>query len=257
MTVGTFAALYIFERRAPLRASIENKEVNAARNLAIASAAGASAAIFEMPVANKLTAFVESKNVGLLKIFRLPKVLETVLAVVLLDYTLYLWHVLTHKTGFLWRFHRVHHADLDLTASTALRFHFGEITISVLWRAGQILLVGVAPKPLQIWQTLLFLSILFHHSNTRVPKRLENILNKFIVTPRLHGIHHSVEDAEMNANWSSGLSVWDRLHGTFRDDVKQDAIKIGVAGLETPANVGLLKMLAEPFAEQKNGISLS
>jgi sterol desaturase/sphingolipid hydroxylase (fatty acid hydroxylase superfamily) len=168
-----------------------------------------------------LTKFVENSQFGLLKIFRLPKVLETILAVVLLDYTLYLWHVLTHKVPFLWRFHRIHHADLDLTASTAIRFHFGEITISVLFRAGQILLIGVSPHAFQIWQTLLFVSIFFHHSNVRLPKDFEEKLQKLLVTPRLHGIHHSTEETEMNSNWSSGLSVWDKLHGTFRSDVRR------------------------------------
>jgi sterol desaturase/sphingolipid hydroxylase (fatty acid hydroxylase superfamily) len=109
----------------------------------------------EKPVTDKLTRFVEEKNFGLVKLLRLPKFLETILAVVFLDYTLYLWHVLTHKMPFLWRFHRVHHADLDLTASTAIRFHFGEISISVLFRAGQVLLIGVSPKALNAWQALL------------------------------------------------------------------------------------------------------
>jgi len=254
LTIGTFAALYMFERREPLRVSVEPKETNTARNLAIASAAGLAAAVFEMPVTNKLTAFVESKNFGLLKIFRLPKLLETVLAVLLLDYTLYLWHVLTHKTPFLWRFHQIHHADLDLTASTAIRFHFGEIMISVLWRAGQILFIGVSPEALKTWQTLLFLSILFHHSNTRLPKNLESKLNKIIMTPRLHGIHHSVAEAEMNSNWSSGLTIWDFLHGTFRDEARQDEIKIGVSGFDAPADVKLSKMLAAPFYRKAKNI---
>ena len=191
LTIGTFAALYVFERRKPLRRQIEPHETNAARNLAIASAAGLAVNFFEKPVTDKLTRFVEAKRFGLLKIVRLPKALEIVLAVVLLDYTLYIWHVFTHKTPFLWRFHQVHHADLDLSASTAIRFHFGEIIISVLWRAGQILFIGVSPAALNAWQTLLFLSILFHHSNTQLPKSLENKLNKLIMTPRLHGIHHS------------------------------------------------------------------
>jgi sterol desaturase/sphingolipid hydroxylase (fatty acid hydroxylase superfamily) len=117
--------------------------------------------LIENPVVEGLTKFVENKQFGLLKIFRLPQILETILALFLLDYTLYLWHVLTHKVPFLWRFHRIHHADLDLTASTAVRFHFGEITISVLFRAGQILLIGVSPQNFQIWQTLLFISIFF------------------------------------------------------------------------------------------------
>lgn len=204
-------------------------------------------AVFETPVTDRLTRFVEKKRFGLVKIFRLPKFPETVLAVILLDYTLYLWHVLTHKTPFLWRFHQIHHADLDLTASTALRFHFGEITVSVLWRAGQILFVGVSPEALKAWQTLLFLSILFHHSNLRLPRRLENKLNKLIMTPRLHGIHHSNVEAETNSNWSSGLTLWDFLHKTFRADTEQSRIQIGVKGFDSPAEVGLTKMLVRPF----------
>ena len=247
LSAGTFAVLYYFERRRPLRRQIEQKEINAARNLAIASLAGAASFFIENPVAERLTRFVEKKQFGLLKIFRLPKCIETILAVVLLDYTLYLWHVSTHKVSFLWRFHRVHHADLDLTASTAVRFHFGEITISVLFRAGQILLIGVAPRAFQIWQTLLFTSIFFHHSNVSLPKNFEKTLQTFIVTPRLHGIHHSIEETEMNSNWSSGLSIWDKLHGTFRGDAPQNEIKIGVKGLEDEKDVTFSKMLLEPF----------
>lgn len=246
--VGTFAVLYIFEKRRPLRKQIEQKETSTARNLAIAAAAGVAINLFEKPVTDKLTRFVEKRNFGLLKIFRLPKFLETALAVVLLDYTLYLWHVLTHKSPFLWRFHKVHHADLDLTASTAIRFHFGELTISIVWRAGQILFIGVSPEALKTWQTLLFLSILFHHSNVRLPKEFENKLQKIIVTPRLHGIHHSIVKDEMDSNWSSGLSVWDFLHGTFRNDVPQAKITIGIAEFDEEDKVRLGKMLIEPFS---------
>jgi len=251
LSVGTFAVLYFFERRRPLRPQLEQKEIQATRNLAIAAAAGLAFNLFEKPVAEKLTRFVEERHFGLLKIFRLPKRLETALAVILLDYTLYIWHVLTHKLPFLWRFHQIHHADLDLTASTAIRFHFGEITISILFRAGQILLIGVSPNALQIWQSLLFLNILFHHSNVRLPKNFEEKIQKIIVTPRLHGIHHSIEEKEMNSNWSSGLTVWDFIHGTFRNDVSQNQIRIGVREFETVEKVVLQKMLIEPFTTQK------
>ena len=251
LSVGTFAVLYFFERRRPLRPQLEQKEIQTARNLAIAAAAGLALNLFEKPVAEKLTRFVEKKHFGLLKIFHLPKFLEITLAVILLDYTLYVWHVLTHKLPFLWRFHQIHHADLDLTASTAIRFHFGEITISVLFRAGQILLIGVSPKALKIWQAALFLSVLFHHSNVKLSEKFERKLQKIITTPRLHGIHHSIEEAEMNSNWSSGLTVWDLLHGTFRNDVSQNEIRIGVREFETFEKVELQKMLIEPFTIQK------
>ncbi|HXG85867.1 MAG TPA: sterol desaturase family protein [Pyrinomonadaceae bacterium] len=249
LTVGAFAALIILERCKPLRVSVEPKKINTARNLAIAAAAGLAVIFCEKPVTDKLTRFVEEKRFGLLKIFCLPKLVETVSAIILLDYTLYLWHVFTHKTPFLWRFHQIHHADLDLTASTALRFHFGEMTISVLWRAGQVLFIGVSPEALKAWQNLLFLSILFHHSNVRLPRKFENKLNKLIMTPRLHGIHHSNEEIEMNSNWSSGLTIWDFLHKTFRDDREQSEIHIGVKGFDSPAEVSLPKMLAQPFID--------
>ena len=248
ITIGTFTALYLIEKKRPLRKSIESPETNALRNLAIASTAGLAINLLEKPVANKLTRFVERKNVGILKIFRLPKFIETALAVILLDYTLYVWHVLTHKIPLLWRFHKVHHADLDLTASTAFRFHFGELTISVAFRAGQILLIGVSPLALNIWQSLLLLSVLFHHSNIRLPKEFEEILEKFVVTPRLHGIHHSVKQDEMDSNWSSGLSIWDFLHGTFRNDVPQNEITIGIQEFDRVDDLSLTKMLRAPFA---------
>jgi sterol desaturase/sphingolipid hydroxylase (fatty acid hydroxylase superfamily) len=197
-----------------------------------------------------LTKLVERKNVGLLKIFRLPKFPETALAVILLDYTLYLWHVLTHKAPFLWRFHKIHHADSDLNASTAIRFHFAEMAISVVFRAGQILIIGVSPKALEIWQTLLFVSIFFHHSNVRLPKAFEEKLELFVVTPRLHGIHHSIEESERDSNWSSGLTAWDFLHKTFRRDVSQNEITIGVKEFDTLEKLSLERILFEPFINQ-------
>lgn len=248
LSVGAFAVLYYFEKKRPLRKQIEPKTTNTARDLAIASAAGIAIRLFEKPVAGNLTEFVERKRFGILKMIDLPKSLETVLAVVLLDYTLYLWHVLTHKSRLLWRFHKIHHADLDLTAATAVRFHFAEMTISVLFRAGQILLIGVSPKNLQIWQNFLFLNIFFHHSNIRLPLKFEKILQKLITTPRLHGIHHSVEKDERDSNWSSGLTAWDYLHGTFRDDIAQHEITIGVEEFDEPDKVTLPKMLIQPFA---------
>ncbi|MCY7345566.1 MAG: sterol desaturase family protein [Pyrinomonadaceae bacterium] len=251
LTIGAFAVLYACERRRPLRSQIESPEIQTARNLAIASAAGIVMNFLEKPIAGRLTRLVEQRRFGIIKIFRLPKRLETILAIVLLDYTLYLWHVLTHKSKFLWRFHQIHHADLDLTVSTAIRFHFGEITLSVLFRAGQILLIGVSPAAFKIWQTALFLSVFFHHSNVKLPEAFEKKLQKFITTPRLHGIHHSDVESERDSNWSSGLSVWDRLHGTFRDDVRLSEITIGLKEFENLEDVGIGKMLTAPFNRQR------
>jgi sterol desaturase/sphingolipid hydroxylase (fatty acid hydroxylase superfamily) len=217
----------------------------------VAAAGAAALQVTEKPLAAALTSLVERRRVGLLKVLRLPLWAEVAAAVVLLDYTLYLWHVLTHRVPFLWRFHLVHHIDLDLDASTALRFHFAELAVSVPWRAAQILLIGVSPLALSVWQTLLLVSILFHHSNVRLPIELERRLNFLVVTPRMHGIHHSTRKGETDSNWSSGLTVWDRLHGTLRLDVPQDAITIGVPAYRDPREVGLVHVLKMPFGEER------
>lgn len=251
--VSAFAAGAVvwLETRRPLRRSVESKSNRDARNLAVAGVASVALMIFEKPVTDRLTKFVEKNDVGLLKIVRLPQIVEILLAVLLLDYTLYLWHVLTHKLPFLWRFHLVHHADLDLDASTALRFHFGELIISVAWRSAQILTIGVSPRALKAWQMFLFPSILFHHSNIDLSADVDKKLSRILVTPRLHGIHHSNRQAETDSNWSSGLSLWDKLHGTLKTDVPQSEIVIGVPAYQNPEQLVLTEILKLPFEKQR------
>lgn len=249
---GAFGVLLWLERRRPLRRQVESKVTHAARNLAVAGIGAAALRLTESPVALSLAALVERHNVGLLKLLRLPVWLEIALAIVLLDYTLYVWHVATHKISLLWRFHLVHHLDLDLDTSTALRFHFGELAISVPWRAAQIIIIGVSPIAYLTWQTFVFLSIMFHHSNVKLPISLERWLNRLIVTPRMHGIHHSVVEQETNSNWSSGLTIWDWLHGTLRLNVPQDQVTIGVPAYRRPAEVSLLQILKLPFLKQRS-----
>jgi sterol desaturase/sphingolipid hydroxylase (fatty acid hydroxylase superfamily) len=247
VAVGACSALVWLERRRPLRRARESKLGRDARNLAVAATAALTLHLAERPVAGRLTALVERRRIGLLKQVALPRPLETMLAVLLLDYTLYAWHVLAHRVPALWRFHLVHHTDLDLDATTALRFHFGELLVSVVWRAAQVLAIGVSPHALSVWQRLFFVSILFHHSNVRLPVEVERRLNLILVTPRMHGIHHSTVRAERDANWSSGLALWDRLHGTLKLNVAQEEIEIGVAAYRAPEELGLLRLLKLPF----------
>ena len=251
LIVGAFGALVWLERRRPLRRAVESKLTRDARNLAVAAISAVALQIVERPIVDPLAALCERRKWGLLKRVRLPVWLEVAAALVLMDYTLYIWHVLTHRARWLWRFHVVHHVDLDLDASTALRFHFAELAISVPWRAAQVVAIGVSPLSLSVWQTLLFLSILFHHSNVRLPIELERRVNRFIVTPRMHGIHHSCVREETNSNWSSGLTLWDWLHGTLRLNVPQEEITIGVPAYREPEDVQLEKILEMPFGAQR------
>jgi sterol desaturase/sphingolipid hydroxylase (fatty acid hydroxylase superfamily) len=252
LVVGAFGLLWLLERRRPLRREVEPKLRRNGRNLVIAGLAAASLQLVERPLIQPLATLVERRRWGLLKRTQLPQWAEVLLAVILMDYTLYLWHVLTHRVPFLWRFHAAHHVDLDLDVSTAFRFHFGELVISSGWRAGQIVLIGVSPLSLFVWQIFLRLSVLFHHSNVRLPLDVERQLNRVFVTPRMHGIHHSIVEDEMNANWSSGLTVWDWLHGTLRLNVPQAKITIGVPAYRDPKEVALVDVLKMPFGEQRS-----
>src|SRR5688572_28071694 len=251
LVVGMFGVLWLLERRRPLRRKVEPKLRRNGRNLAVAGLAAVSLRAIEQPIIEPLTALIEKRRWGLLKLLPLPRWLEVALAVVLMDYTLYLWHVLNHRLPFLWRFHLPHHVDLDLDTSTALRFHAGELALAVVWRMGQVTLIGVSPLSLSVWQTFVMLSILFHHSNVHLPVDLERRLNHVFVTPRMHGIHHSIVKEETNSNWSSGLTIWDRLHGTLRLNVSQEEIRIGVPAYSTAEEVTLKKVLKMPFGKQR------
>src|SRR6266540_1425955 len=176
LIAGALCALSWLERRRPLRRhTVEPKFKREVRNLSVAAVGACALLLIERPAIIRLAQFVEGHRWGLLKQLRLPQWLEVALAVVMLDYTLYVWHYLTHRVSFLWRFHVVHHIDLDLDASTALRFHFGELALSVPWRAAQIAAIGVTPTALLLWQNALLVSILFHHSNVQLPIAVERM----------------------------------------------------------------------------------
>jgi len=247
--VAAFGLLLWLEHRRSLRNSVESKERRVARNLGVAGVSAALLHFAERPVSVPLARLVERRRLGLLQRLSLPRWLETLLGLLLLDYTLYLWHVLEHRVPALWRFHAVHRVDLDLDASTALRFHFGELAASIPWRATQIVVIGVTPRTLALYQRLLMLSVMFHHSNVRISTRTEKWLSRIIMTPRLHGIHHSVEDDEVNSNWSSGLTIWDTLHHTLKAGVSGDDVTIGLADYRDPDEVTLPKILTMPFAQ--------
>jgi sterol desaturase/sphingolipid hydroxylase (fatty acid hydroxylase superfamily) len=251
LVLGTFGTLVWLERRRPLRRAVEPKFRREARNLAVAATSAAAVQLADQPITGLLTGLVERRRWGLLKRLPIPAWLELPLVVALLDYTLYLWHVLVHKVPFLWRFHQPHHVDLDLDASTALRFHFGEMLVSVPWRGAQILVIGASPRAVSVWQTALLMEVLFHHSNVALSVETERRLGRWIVTPRMHGIHHSIVPEETNSNWSSGLTIWDWLHGTLRLNVPQQEIIIGLPAYRDPADVTLPKVLAMPFGPQR------
>lgn len=246
-----FGAMLIFERLRPLRRIVEPKLRRVARNLTMGGIALAVTTVLQAPVLIPVSRWAAAHQIGLLNLAALPAYVNLVLAVLLLDYTLWIWHFATHRVPFLWRFHLVHHVDLDLDSSTGLRFHFGEQALSVIYRAAQIVVIGVSPFALWTWQLLLFASILFHHANIELPIAWERRLVRLIVTPRMHGIHHSDHFHESDSNWSTLLSWWDYLHRTAVLSVRQSEVVIGVPAYPQPSEVTLGRILLLPFRKQR------
>jgi sterol desaturase/sphingolipid hydroxylase (fatty acid hydroxylase superfamily) len=242
--VGT---LYVVERLRPLRTRQEPGMDRVARNLVIGGLAGATTAASEWPVVAPVQRVAEQRGLGLLRWLPLPRALRMVVGFLLLDYTLYVWHRMNHLMPFLWRFHAVHHVDLDLDSTTGVRFHFGELSLAAGFRAAQVLLLGVDGGTLRLWQQMLVLSVIFHHSNLELPIEIERRLVRFVVTPRMHGVHHSTRSDEMDSNYSSLLSWWDRLHRSLRLDVPQGSITIGVPGFSRRDDLTLRASLTLPF----------
>lgn len=257
---GTFGlaalALVVAERRRPLRARTQVEPNRTLINLALGAMSLGVVQLIEAPLTRSLSSAIAGRRMGLVQRLPLPVWARDVAAVILMDYTIYLWHVATHKLPWLWRFHLVHHVDLDLDATTALRFHAADMAISAPYRAAQVALIGVSPRALRVWQGWFFASVLFHHANLRFPARAEQWLARMITTPRMHGIHHSAVRGETDSNWSSGLSWWDHLHGTFCLDIPQAAITIGVPGYRDVRELRVGPSLALPFRPQRDAWAL-
>jgi sterol desaturase/sphingolipid hydroxylase (fatty acid hydroxylase superfamily) len=244
--------MLLAERLAPLRRTVEPKLRRIIRNLSTGGLALGVVTLLQAPILHPVASWIVRGRIGLLQLVQLPRWIEVVIGIVLLDYTLWWWHWATHRVPFVWRFHLVHHIDRDMDTTTALRFHFGELALSIPIRAAQMIAIGVDPQILWLWQTILFGAILFHHANFRLPLRLERILIRVIVTPRMHGIHHSDRLDETNSNWSSILSVWDFLHRTIVLDVPQGRVVIGVPAYDNANDVTLGKILLLPFRRQRD-----
>jgi sterol desaturase/sphingolipid hydroxylase (fatty acid hydroxylase superfamily) len=204
-----------------------------------------------LPVPFAVAVWAQHRHVGLLNWLGLQGWIAGILGFVLLDYAYWWWHWANHMLPFFWRFHNVHHTDLDMDVTTAARFHFGEIFFSIGFLSLVLLVFGIAPLTFIVFFVVFEAAACFHHSNWRLPIGIERILNWVIVTPRMHGIHHSIVQRETNSNWGTIFCWWDKLHRTLRRDILQDAITIGVAAYRDERELTLGKLLKLPFGKQR------
>lgn len=170
------------------------------------------------------------------------------LDLLLLDLWIYWWHVANHRVPFLWRFHEVHHLDQFLDATTALRFHAGEVALSAVARAAVIFLLAVPLTSVVVFELAVMMAAIFHHSNLRLPPRLEGALSWIIVTPAIHWVHHHAVRRDTDSNYATILSVWDRLFGNRSPTRRWPEMPIGVERL---TDHGLLHLLVRPFRRRQ------
>ncbi|WP_228059511.1 sterol desaturase family protein [Plectonema radiosum] len=196
--------------------------------------------------------WAERQSFGLVRQMPLQPLVQGAIAFLLLDLTFYYWHRANHQIPFLWRFHNAHHIDPDLDVSTGFRFHFVEMILSIGVRGIQVVLIGASVWAYVIYELVYQTNTLFHHSNVYLPLPLERWLNRLLVTPRMHGIHHSWVQEETNSNYSVIFPWWDRLHHTLHLNVPQSEITIGVPAYSEPNDNMLLNVLLIPFRHQRN-----
>lgn len=246
-----FASLLFLQWRYPLRRQHFSRWRRAWRNIFLSAPSFALARLSLVPIPLLAAIWADHHQFGLFHWLPLPRGLAVVLGVLAMDYAYYWWHVALHLVPFLWRFHNVHHSDLDMDVTTAVRFHFGEVILSVPFRVSLVLALGLDLWALVLFELIFETLTFFEHSNWRLPLRLERVLNQIFVTPRMHGIHHSIVERETNSNWGTVFCWWDRLHRSLRRDIAQGEITIGVAAFRDETELTFGRLFLLPFQKQR------
>ncbi len=253
---GMLVLIGLWELAAPKRALTISKSVRWINNLGLVFFNSFLLRVLFPAAAVGITVFANEQGWGLFNYVEVPFWFEVVAAVIIMDFVIYIQHVMVHAIPMLWRLHRVHHADLDYDVTTGARFHPIEIVLSMLIKFATILLLGPAVIAVIIFEVMLNATAMFNHGNISLPKTVDKYLRLLLVTPDMHRVHHSIEDDEANSNFGFSLPWWDRLLGTYRDQPRagHQAMTIGINKYRDPKQVSWLPgMLMLPFIGKMSG----
>ena len=204
--------------------------------------------------------YAQARGWGLLSGTEISSWILVPLCVLVLDLAIYLQHVMFHAVPMFWRFHRMHHADLDFDVTTGARFHPVEIVLSMLIKFAVIIAIGPPAVAVLVFEVVLNATSMFNHSNARIVPAIDRVLRYFVVTPDMHRVHHSVEDDETNSNFGFNLPWWDRMFGTYRDQPRAGhlGMTIGIRGFREPRVCDRLSgMLMIPFAGKVDNYTIN
>ncbi|MGB5206759.1 MAG: sterol desaturase family protein [Azonexus sp.] len=248
--VGMLALIGAWEIVAPRRALTLSKAQRWSANLGLVALNTVLLRLIFPLAGAGMAAFCAENGWGILNHFQVPAILAVPLAVIALDFVIWLQHVMVHAVPLFWRLHRVHHADPDYDVTTGARFHPLEIVLSMLIKFATIVVLGPPVVAVVIFEVLLNATAMFNHGNIGLPATLDRVLRRVLVTPDMHRVHHSIEDDETNSNFGFNLPWWDRLFGTYRDQPRagQLGMVIGIRDHADPREVARLDgMLLLPF----------
>lgn len=247
--VGVLTAMTLWELLAPRRSLTINKPLRWMNNLGLVLLNSVVLRLLVPLGAAGVAIFAQSRDWGLFNNVSIPTWSAVVISVILLDFAIYLQHVMFHAVPVLWRLHMVHHADLDFDVTSGLRFHTIEILLSFGIKCAAIVLLGVSPLAVLIFEVLLNGTAMFNHGNVRLPVWLDRVLRLIVVTPDMHRVHHSVIARETNSNFGFNLPWWDFLLRTYRDqpDGGHEEMTIGLSQYDDERVERLPWMLALPF----------
>jgi len=248
LTVACFAALWVAESFAPYFASPRKRWKHAGRNLAIALLNTVVLALVFGTATVAVAGWTTERQLGLLNLTALHSIVHFFGAILLLDLWLYVWHRLNHRVPFLWRFHRMHHADHEMDVTTATRFHLGEHVGAATLRLGLVPLFGVTVAEILVYETLVVGITMFHHANISVG-RFDRPVKWVTVTPFMHKVHHSRIRDETDSNYATLFSAWDRIFRTYR--VREDChtIEFGLDGMDDDSHQSVRGMLMTPLGD--------
>jgi sterol desaturase/sphingolipid hydroxylase (fatty acid hydroxylase superfamily) len=199
--------------------------------------------------ATAVAGIAAGKGIGLFNMIPVPFPLAVLFSVVVLDLAIYAQHMAFHHVPLLWRLHRMHHADLDIDATTGVRFHPIEFALSLAIKFAVILALGAPAIAVLIFELLLNATSIFNHANVRMPAALDRALRRVLVTPDMHRVHHSIQAHEHNSNFGFNLPWWDRLFGTYRDQPEEghERMTIGLPIFRDARELRLDRMMVQPF----------
>jgi sterol desaturase/sphingolipid hydroxylase (fatty acid hydroxylase superfamily) len=248
---AVLAAMAVWETAMPRRERRIGRQVRWPGNLGVVALDAVLVRLVFPVTAVGLALVMEERGWGLLNATGAPAWAAIPLAVVLLDLAIYLQHVLFHAVPPLWRLHRMHHADLELDATTGVRFHPVEIVLSMALKLAVVAALGAPAVAVLIFEMLLNATSVFNHANVGIPARADRILRWMVVTPDMHRVHHSVETGETNSNFGFNLPWWDRLFRTYRAQpaAGHEKMTIGIAQFRDPAELRLDRMLLQPLRD--------